>query len=75
MKYVILVTFPSGGRWAFSVYDKKFALVPVIGDCVRKAMYWESAQEAQKYLDAQLEAAPGLARLGPFAIETMQLAS
>lgn len=70
MKYIIVAaTFPSGARWAFSHKGREFALVQIKGDEVRRASAWDSAQEAQRHLDAQLDVAPDLARLGPFTIE------
>lgn len=75
MKWIITCTFPSGAKWAMASYKEQFALVPVENGVVRKASSWDTPEAAQDYLDAQLEVAPDLEKLGPFRIEAMELPS
>lgn len=74
MKHIIAVSMPSGRWCAFSSFcpngeDRtKFALVPINDGVIKNVSTWDSEAEAQAYLDAQLDVAPGLRKLGRFVI-------
>lgn len=70
--FVIVSTFPSGNKYCFSRHEDTFALVPFTGLTVNGALAWESHDEAEGYLIAQLLAAPDLRKMGPFKIEAME---
>lgn len=72
MKWIIVCTFKSGAKWAWSRRQHEFALVPLQNGRVNLALAWDSKAEAEDYLIAQLEVAPGLAKLGPFEFIEME---
>ena len=71
MKYIITCKFPSGAVWAWTRVKGRFALAPLKNGFVHGAFAWETRDEAEDYLLAQMEAAPDLRKLGPFKIEAM----
>lgn len=73
MKYIITVKFPSGAVWDFSTFKNQFALVQVKDGMVRSALAFDSAQDAQRHLDKQLEIAPDLDKMAPFAIQCVDV--
>lgn len=73
MKFIIACRLPSGAMYAFATFEDKFALVPVEKGVVRKCMAWDTAAQAQAYLDEQLKLAPSVNKLGPFEILGVEL--
>ncbi len=68
-KFIITCQLPSGAKYAWSRKDGEFALVPINGETVRMVSTWDSHDDAEGYLLAQMEVAPNLNKLGPFKIE------
>jgi len=49
VKYIIMFTLPSGAQFAASAFDGKFALQPIHGNKIKKAISFESREKAWEW--------------------------
>lgn len=79
MKYIITGVLPSGKKVYWAVppagAPRCFTLGFVEGGEVRNAVAFDSVPEAEAHIAAQLRVGPDLEKLGPFAVEAVELPS
>lgn len=75
MKFIITCVMPSGAKWAWSRFKDDFALVRCENGSVKNAFAWDTHDDAEGYLLAQMDVAPQLSKMGPFEIEAVELPS
>ncbi len=68
--YIIVVTLPSGNKYALGQFEGKFSLTPLTaGKFSGKCFAFDTMREANLHLKKQLAIAPDLKNMGEFEVE------